>query len=102
MKANEQTAPPLYRADLFNAAAARRAGSEKYLNANGTRDFRGLAAETGLSVNTIRTAFDGNASKLETLKILADFFSIAWLDLFDRDRELEKLRSKAAARSKKK
>lgn len=85
--------PDLYRADLLKQAIRKRAEATPGLNANGTRDFRGLADETGLSVNTIRQAIDGNAPKIETLKILADRLGIAWVELFDVDRELQNLRN---------
>lgn len=72
--------PPMYRADLFFKAR----------NLSKTaHEFRNIAATTGLSVNTIRLAIDGNAAKLDTLWILAKFFEIDWLQLFDVDRRLE-------------
>lgn len=75
----DEGGPILYRADLLNAA--KKAKGYKI-------GFRDIAAATGLSVSTVCSAFDGNASKLESLWKLCRFFNIPWIALFDVDKKL--------------
>lgn len=92
---NDQAPPPLYRAELLQAAKTSRTALEHYWpDAPKDRphpfgiEIRNLAASTKLSSGTIQAALRGDASKIETLKVLADFFGIPWLMLFDVDRQL--------------
>lgn len=74
--------PPLYRADLLrNAKDATEDPNEN--------SFRSIVAKTGLSAVTIMAALDGKAPKIDTVKILANYFGIPWLALFDVDGVLE-------------
>jgi transcriptional regulator with XRE-family HTH domain len=73
--------PPMYRAELLRVARNR--------DLSRTSEFRNLAAKLNLSVNTIREALAGRASKIETLWILANHFEIPWLQLFDVKKQLE-------------
>jgi hypothetical protein len=82
LKTVDRPAPPLYRADLFKKAKAARYSI----------GYREIADLTRLSVNTVRDVVDGQASKIDSIYIVARFFGIPWLDLFDVDRELPKLR----------
>jgi transcriptional regulator with XRE-family HTH domain len=78
-KMAEDDAPPfIYRNDLFRRAKSARS----WLG------FREIAAATNLSANTVQQAFEGNASKLETLWKLSRYFGIPWIALFDLDRKL--------------
>lgn len=74
--------PSLYRADLLrNAKDATEDPNEN--------SFRSMVEKTGLSAVTIMAALDGKAPKLDTVKILANYFGIPWLSLFDVDAVLE-------------
>lgn len=73
--------PKLYRYELFIQAKRRFYRPELR--------FDDIATRTGLASNTVQAAFKGRAAKLETLKILADFFEIDWLSLFDVEKRLE-------------
>ncbi len=81
--------PPMYRADLLRAARNQDQSSNS--------EFRNLAAALSLSVNTIRDAMAGNATKIETLWILARHFEIPWLQLFDNNNQLEFVNGKPTA-----
>ena len=72
----DEVAPIVYRADLLRVAKGKCYGT----------GFRDLAGYTGLSVNTIREAFDGNATKIGPLYRLAKWFDIPWVLMFDVDR----------------
>ena len=74
--ATDIEAPPLYRADLFKQAKADDLG------------FREIARDTGLALATIQAAFNGDAKKIDSLFILARYFGIDWLQLFDIDSRL--------------
>lgn len=75
----QDVAPILYRADILRLAKARK---------NYRLGFRDIAAATSLSVNTVRDALDGNASKIEALWKLCRYFEIPWIALFDVDKKL--------------
>lgn len=75
--AADELGPPLYRADLLKQAKHKRGAS-----------YEQLADFTGLAKNTVRDAIEGRASKLDPLFILAKYFDVPWLRLFDVDDEL--------------
>lgn len=85
--------PPMYRADLLRQARLGRrktlTGSLENYGRGHEIEFRTLADLTKLSVGTIRQALDGNAAKLDSLWILANFFGIPWLELFDVEKRLQ-------------
>lgn len=73
------TAPPiLYRKDLLKRAKQASHGL-------GLRD---IARATNLALNTVQQAFDGGAIKITTLWVLAQYFGIPWIALFDLDNKL--------------
>jgi transcriptional regulator with XRE-family HTH domain len=72
-------APPmLYRRDLLKRAKHAIYGL----------GFRDIARATNLSVNTVQQAFDGDAAKVTTLWVLARYFGIPWLALFDLEKKI--------------
>lgn len=69
----------LHRADLLRAAKK---------NKNNI-SLRVIAQATGVSVNTLRAAFDGSAPvNADKLKIISDFLEVDWLHLHDLDAEI--------------
>lgn len=92
----EQAPPPLYRAEILRAAKRGRRDLESLWPAAPKDrrhpygvEIRNLAEYTKLSSGTVQAALRGDASKIETIKVLADFFGIPWLMLFDVDKRLE-------------
>lgn len=90
--------PPMYRPDLLRAGRLGRIwernaktgyNEQRKFGLGYEIEFRKLAEQTKLSVGTIRQALDGNASKLDSLWILAKFFNIPWLQLFDVEKRFE-------------
>lgn len=81
IQAQSDTPPAiLYRKDLLHKAKRFGRGME--------RGYRDIAAATDLAPGTVQKAFDGDASKLDVLRKLAEYFDIDWLELFDVDRRL--------------
>src|SRR5512142_253978 len=90
MKNNEQTKqrPPakadnygpirLYRFDLFQKAKESAGVS-----------FRDLESQTKLAKQTIQDVVNGDASKLDPIYILAKYFKIDWIELFDVDHRIK-------------
>lgn len=78
-------APPAYNYNAFRKGTKAAAD----LHRSGYTDYRNVAADTGLSVNTVRDALGGRAVKFEPLFILADYYGVDPLRLFDVDGRLK-------------
>ena len=78
-------APPPYNFSAFRKGTKASAD----LLRSGYTDFRNVAAHTGLSVNTVRDALGGRAVKFEPIFILADYYGVDPLRLFDTEGRLK-------------